>query len=243
MWKNFENSLKNAENLAFWWRDDDVRVKTTPFKLGYLKYKFKTKGLMKLLYKYAIPAIWAIVPNNYEKYGKFFTKNIIKYNQFATIHGIYHVNNSQNLQKSEFPECCNIEENYNTIIQNYNSFKILFNNNLLPVFVAPYNNMCEELKEKLVEYGLIISELNRNQKNHSNYNVDYDFVNWETYKLKNYNLILKELIELINSGMNVIGLNSHHPILTNDNIKFYEKLFQTISKYHNVKWINPFILV
>ncbi len=35
MWKSFENSLKNAENIAFWWRDDDVRVKTTPFKLGY----------------------------------------------------------------------------------------------------------------------------------------------------------------------------------------------------------------
>ncbi len=102
--------------------------------------------------------------------------------------------------------------------------------------------MSAELKEKLINYSLIISELNQNQKKHSYYNVDYDFVNLETYKLKNENLILKELIDLINLGINVVGLTSLHPILTKDNIKFYEKLFQIISKYPNVKWINPFTL-
>lgn len=242
MWQKFEETLKNAGNIEFWWRDDDIMVEKRAYKLHYLKYKFKVKSLMKLYATYKIPAIWAIVPHNYEKYGQYFTKNILKYEQFATIHGIYHMNKATTPPSTEFPETCNLEENFQTITQYYNSFKPLFKDNLLPVFVPPFNNMNTNLKERLIKYGLIISEYNFNQNNHSNYNVDYDFANWETHKLKAENLILKELTELITSGIKTLGLNSHHTIIDKENYKFYEKLFKTISKCNNVKWVNPFLL-
>lgn len=239
-WTEFENALKNAGEVSFWWRDDDIRAQKDTFKWKYIKYKFKTLYMMRLLAKYKISAIWAIVPKNYKNYGKIFTENIFKYNHYAVVHGILHQNNATPPACSEFPETCDIEKSFEMIMQYYNYFKTIFKNRLLPVFVPPYNNMCQAIKDKLINENIIISESNFYKEEHSSYNIDYDFVNWQMFKLKKENVILDELIQLLNSETKLIGLNAHHTILKYKNFRFYDKLFKTISKCKNANWIIPF---
>lgn len=243
-WLEFEECLNNAGNIEFWWRDDDVRAKKTNlFDLGYWKYTYRLEKIMSLLKKYNIPSIFGVVPHNFYEYGNKLIKLLKKYNVFISVHGIKHINNSKNsnMPLSEFPDGCDIEENLKIILENQKKFKAIFEDKLLPVFIPPYNHMCAELKNSLLEAGFTaVSTSNSFHSEHCKYNVDFDFINWQELRLKDDDLILKEIINLINSGIKVIGINSHHPRIKGKGFKFFNKFFKTTKKFNNVKWIIPF---
>ena len=251
----FEESFEKLERtlsslstpIDIWWRDDDVRAKHVPFYkykdiIEYARYKRKLKCIVNLLNKHHIPAIFAVIPQNYLEYGSFFTRFFKTKGVFVMLHGLKHVRNMPSgTPASEFPTYK--EHDYVEIMQFYTCFQQLFGNQLLNAFCPPYNNINEQLEEKLKEAGLVISSANTPINPPSSYNVDYDFCDWSVYKLKPKEQIIDELCALLTSGKKVIGINSHHSrfSLEDGDFTFFDKVFAITNKSDKIHWINPFI--
>ncbi|MDR1169066.1 MAG: hypothetical protein LBK53_09310 [Heliobacteriaceae bacterium] len=242
IWAEFEECLKTAGNIAFWWRDDDVSAREPKFiDLPYLKYKYRLGKMLSLLSKYNIPSVFAVIPKDFSRWGTTLAGILKKYNVYIALHGINHVNNSADNTVTEFPDDCNVEAAVKIILEHQKDFSDIFGNNLLPVFVPPFNNICEQLESELLKRGFTaVSKSNMGLVKHDAHNIDIDFVNWRTRALKDEEAILKEIITLIRRGVKVIGLNAHHSRVRQYGFKFFNKLFATVEKFNNVEWIMPF---
>ena len=245
MWQEFENRLNETDRkICLWWRDDDIRAKKFKlFKLSSdLKYKRKIKALVRLFNQYQIPAVFAIIPNNYVLYGQWFTKFLKKNHMRVILHGLLHQNFAkEGLPKSEFPDENTAERDCAEIMSYYKQFQPLFGELLLPFFCPPYNNINARLEEAVEACGLGISKANFNQSLPQECHVDYDFCDWSICKVKNHAVILTELADLIASGKNVIGINGHHACLhfTRGDFDFFDKLFSVLARHQNIHWICP----
>lgn len=192
---------------------------------------------------YNIPATFAVIPKNYRQRGQWFTDLARKYDLQIILHGLLHENfNNLNNCKSEFPNISNYELDVITIKNNFYELQNLLKDQLLPVFCPPYNSINENLEKKLIENNIVISKSNCNSQNKSIYNVDYDFCDWSINKVKSHEQIIIELIELINSDLKVIGINSHHNCFSSrrDDYIFFENLFKIFEESKKIKWFSPF---
>ena len=242
----FENFLNNRDGkIAFWWRDDDIRAKK--FKLNkifsYHKYKNKVKTLVKLFDKYQIPAVFAIVPQNYMEQGEWFTKLFQKYQTKVILHGLVHRNFAPlGEEQNEFPNPQNADADFAKILAYYQKFQKKFGPLLLPVFCPPYNNINSALEEKLLHAGLAVSKSNFYADKPLEQHVDYDFCDWSVAKVKPHGVVLQELEDLIKSGRKIIGINGHHACLSHkrNDFAFFDDLFAVLQKSGKISWFNPF---
>ena len=247
MWAEFEQELRALDKKIYlWWRDDDIRAKK--FSLlkwrSDLKYKKKVKTLVKLFSKYQIPAVFAIVPENYALYGQWFTKLFQKYQLKVILHGLVHQNFAPSgSAKSEFPNEEKADEDCAAIMAHYAQFQSIFGKFLLPCFCPPYNNLNPKLEEKLAHSKLIVSKANFNLNEPQDCNVDYDFCDWSICKVKPHAQILQELLALMKSDKQVIGINGHHACLhfSRGDFKFFDKLFSILAQNSNVQWFLPLL--
>ncbi len=235
-----EKCLKTAGNISFWWRDDDVCApKKKLITLTNIRYERRLERTLKLLAKYNIPGIFAVIPKNFleHKGGQF--ELIQKYNTFIALHGTEHVNKSKTGPKSEFPDDCDVQKTLREILENKTKFEEVFKDRLLPMFVPPFNSICALLKQQLLGNGFAaVSVINAGT--HEPYNVDIDFMDWNARKLRPEREILAQIINLIKNGQTTIGFNNHHHAINMCSFKFLEKLVRTLSGFDNVKWVLPF---
>ena len=242
-WMEFENCLKNTEEVFFWWRDDDVKArKPKLINLTCLRYQSRLIKMLKLLEKYNISGIFAVIPDNFFKWGHPLIKILKKHNVYISLHGIYHINNSNdNGVSNEFPDGCNVVELTRIISDYQHQFSEIFGNRLLPVFTPPYNNISAKLEESLLAVGFrCISKRNTINTAHNNYNVDIDITDWQTARMRSEDAILDELIQLINSGVHYIGINGHYNCVRKKGFQFLDKFFKLTTQQKNIKWVMPF---
>lgn len=235
LWSGLEDALRNNSQAKFWWRDDDVGLTNSSCLIG-LKRTWRLNKILALLSKYSIPGVYAVIPKKFISKGKVSIRILKRYGAYVAVHGITHTNYSEG-NGSEFPDGCDIEANAKTIIDYYNEFSKIFGNRLLPVFVPPWNNICKELEDRLLDYEFSTSKLNK-AESHNALNVDIDFINWTTHKLREEKEILKEIISLLGRRAKSIGFNNHFRYNDKETFKFFDKLFNTMQRC-NCEWFIP----
>lgn len=242
IWEEFNETLAKAKELHFWWRDDDVQASKVGCSLSKLnsnlKYCSRLEKTLSLLQEYNIPAIYAVIPYNFLKYGKKQIKLLKKYHAFIALHGIMHKKNAADTA-NEFPDTCDNEKALQIICDYKIQFEKVFGNALLTSFVPPFNTINPTLEQMLLANGFSkVSKLNTPGENKP-YHVDIDFMNWEIVKMKSPHDILTEIINRINQGQTVIGFNNHYRCINRENRTLFRQLFSTIAQHNNVNWIMP----
>lgn len=238
LWTKFEEILSKSDELHFWWRDDDVRVSNPQKLLSALKNNSRLKNTLALLHKYNIPAIYAVIPENFLEHGAKQIQLLKKYHAFIALHGINHKNNAI-AGTNEFPDDCDNEKALKTICAYQIKFKEIFGDALLSSFVPPYNTINPTLEQMLLTNGFYKVSKVSIPNDEKPYHVDIDFMNWEITKMKSEQTILTEIITLLEQGKTTIGFNNHYRCINRSNRQFFQKLFHTIAQFDNVKWIMP----
>ncbi len=201
--------------------------------------------MLRLLSKYNIKGVFAVIPHNFLELGAYQIKLLKKYDTYVTLHGIHYINCSKTEgTKTKFPDDCDIDAQCKKLREYQKNFQEVFGDKLLPVFVPPYNSISEKLEQELLkDTFLLVSKDNRQNHHKDNmafeYNIDIDFMHWEPFHLKSEEEILTEIMNRISDGQKLIGFNSHFKCMNSKWMKILDKLLFTLSKFDNVKFVMP----
>jgi hypothetical protein len=241
-WEEFAECLRSRRRISFWWRDDDVGGDGWNI-LRRKAHERRLENMLALLDRYAVPAVFAVVPYKLQLHGAGQIALLKKYGAYAAVHGICHRNNAgPGCNASEFPSGCDMEAALSTILKHKKKLEEIFGDMLLPVFVPPWNTMCAELEERLRTVGFTaISKSNISSRKHAEDNIDIDFIDWKQRDLRDERDILSDISALLrNEDIRVIGLMNHHKVVSQRGLVFFDKLLSTFALYHdNVAWIVP----
>jgi hypothetical protein len=241
-WEAFAECLRSRRRISFWWRDDDVGGDGWNI-LRRKVHERRLENMLALLNRYAVPAVFAVVPHKLRLYGAGQIALLKKYGAYVAMHGICHRNNAgPGCNASEFPSGCDVEAALSTILKHKKELEEIFGEMLLPVFVPPWNTMCVELEERLHTVGFTaISKRNLSSGKHIDDNIDVDFIDWKKRDLRDERDILVDITALLrNENTRVIGLMNHHKIVSRRELVFFDKLLNTFARHHdNVAWIVP----
>ncbi|MDR2668326.1 MAG: hypothetical protein LBC14_00055 [Desulfovibrio sp.] len=241
-WETFAECLRSRRGISFWWRDDDVGGDGRNI-LRRKMHERRLENMLALLDRYGIPAVFAVAPYKLRRYSAGQIALLKKYGAYAAMHGICHRNNAgPGRNASEFPSGCDVEAALSAILKHKRELEEIFGNMLLPVFVPPWNTMCEELEARLRASGFTaISKYNRPSGKHDDDNVDVDFIDWRKRDLRDERAVLADIVTLLrNEDIRVIGLMNHHKVVSRRGLVFFDKLFSTLTRHSdNVAWIIP----
>lgn len=239
IWNEFDRVLSEAGQISFWWRDDDVRASKPKFCKSNFKFDSRLKNTLSLLQEYHISGVFAIIPDKFPENGAKQADMLKRFEMPVTLHGLKHENNNSDGHKCEFPDSCDNEKALADILAYQAEFEKIFGRLLLPVFVPPYNSINAVLEQKLLDNGFRLVSKRNADGNTNPYDVDIDFMNWQTYKMRSARDILTDIIGLIKQGQKVIGFNNHHRCISRFDRRFFRKLFKVLASHDNVKWIMP----
>lgn len=240
IWIEFDQALAEAGEIKFWWRDDDVRASKPKFCKSNFKFDSRLRNTLSLLQKFKIKCVFAVIPDKFLENGAKQINKLKRFEMPVTLHGLKHENNNDIGNKCEFPDTCDNKKALSDILEYQAEFEEIFGCLLLPVFVPPYNSINADLEQKLLDNGFRFVSKRNLEDDTQPYHVDIDFMNWQTYKMRREQDIITEIIQLIKKGQTVIGFNNHHRCINTFNRLFFRKLFETIAKHDNIKWIIPF---
>lgn len=221
-------ALERHPEKVIWWREDDI-AHIHPLRL--LLRKQAASRLLFILSRleaYQVPALLAIEPGNFLDKSAFIKKIVDACQIPIAIHGVEHRNRAKN-GRSEFPPEYATEKEAGQICQIFVEFKKEYPQRLLPVFVAPFNNIAEALVDLLAQKGIRTASFNHLEP--SDLNADYDFVDWTIRALLPYPQIIRELTLLVESPKNPVCINSHHKIIRRKDRPFIEHLLLVIGSH------------
>lgn len=239
IWQKFNQILTEAGELNFWWRDDDVRASKPKFCKSNFKFDSRLKNTLSLLQKFHISGVFAVIPDKFVENGAKQADMLKRFGMPVVLHGLKHENNNVVGHKCEFPDSCDNEKALADILDYQAKFEKIFGHLLLPVFVPPYNSINAGLEQKLLDNGFRLVSKRNSDGNMKPHDVDIDFMNWQTYKMRSVPDILTDIICLIKQGQKVIGFNNHHRCINRFDRRFFWKLFKVLASHDNVKWIMP----
>ncbi|MDR2123975.1 MAG: hypothetical protein LBP38_03200 [Desulfovibrio sp.] len=245
MWEEFMACFQNRPPISFWWRDDDVGGEGRNF-LRRLLNEQRLGMMLALLAKYDIPAVFAITPYNLLPRGAGQVALLKKYSAYLAVHGISHKNNAgSDVSPSEFPDGCDVEASASAVLKHIRELADIFGDRLLPVFVPPWNNMDERLKEKLPACGItVVSAFNNaGTAGRSVWNADIDLIDWKIRNLRDPRDILRDIVRLLgNEEVRSIGMMNHYKLLGAKGAAFFDKLFCRTKQCPSVTWTLPGLL-
>ena len=228
-WTIFQEKLSNyarsGQQICFWWREDDVSYDCDKLHI-----------VLDILSKYNICVLCGVIP-------KLITQNMILLlknypNAIVCQHGLFHKNNYTPDYKCEFDTV----ESLNQIIQAREFLKKTFQNQFIPVYIPPWNNISKQFKDIMINSGwAAVSTWNYSPDKKRPYNCDIDFINWA--KSENFggeDFVTNQILQCFDRKDFNIGLVNHHRTIGIDGINFIEKLLSEINKYPNIVWKLPF---
>lgn len=191
-------------DINIWYRDDDIcdcdgeRLENLEKSCAFVK-------------KHQLEAIFGLIPGNIADFSCCPAITLLKDMQMpVAMHGLTHTNNAQNGQFNEFPDSFHSVEAEAQIKKWYNFFSREFGEHFSPVFVAPFNCCGPGWAKFLLACGFnAISGQNLPGQPYSPYNIDLDLIDWGKWAYKPSEQIVNDLIKLIDSGQERIGIVNH----------------------------------
>ena len=220
-----QKALERNPEKIIWWREDDIA------HIHPLRLLLRRQAASRLLFivsrleAYKVPALLAVEPKNFLDKSAFIKKIVDECQIPLAIHGIEHRNRAKT-GRSEFPPEYATEREAGQICKIFEEFKKEYQGRLLPVFVAPFNNIADGLVDLLAQKGVRTASFNHLET--SDLNADYDFVDWTIRAILPYQQIIRELALLVEGPRNPICINSHHKIISGKDRPFIDRLLVII---------------
>ena len=235
--KETKETLRRLEEEGcrpkLWLRDDDFITDSPNFELIIRSTE------------YTFPMVFGVVPFRM----KLSDKEINSYkklngNVYFCVHGYSHMNRSESQPLSEYPCKLSHDQVKKELEYGYKRVKSVFNERFLPIFIPPWNNMCDDFIPELVSTGFkAISsdenvEMNITNESCSLLSINVDILNygkdiWFPMKTNAEidNLLAYKLKRVLGIGEEEvnIGILSHHTSMIAKDINRYVGLISDIS--------------
>lgn len=227
-----EDCLTHNPGVSFWWRDDDVSADVWRHPIDSQRHFQKLQKMLFLVRKHSIEAVFSVIPNNFTKRGARQIRALKRAEVYVALHGIHHHNNGGSGNPTEFPEQCDMQSIVETLKNYKEDFAAIFDMQLVPIFVPPWNTLPPALEDVLLSSGFTaISRVNVPCQKYSNINVDIDINDWKRRALRDEVSILQDIIGLIRQGRKSIGLMGHHKLLDDRAVEFLDRLFAILASH------------
>ena len=228
-WTIFQEKLSNCassgQQICFWWREDDVS-----YDCGNLR------TVLDIFSKHNFPVLCGVIP-------KLITQDMIILlrgypNVIVCQHGLFHKNNYTQDYKCEFDTSISLD----LLIEGREFLRKTFQNQFIPVYIPPWNNISKTFKATLLDNGwTAVSTCNYSATKKRIYNFDIDLIDWA--KSENFggeDFVVDQILQCFDRKDFNIGIVNHHRTVGRTGVKFIEKLLSELDKYPNIIWNMPF---
>lgn len=224
-------------DLHLWWRDDDAGCNAPSLA-----------PLLALSRADARPLGLAVVPAWLDEA----TVRLIRGEPTAEVlqHGWTHANNARMGDKSiELGGTATTADCLDLLRRGAARLRSAFDATFLPVLVPPWNRIADPVIERLHDAGYVGLSTHLDDRRGSalglvQINTHVDIIDWRgDRRMKPVDTLIDEVEHLLTQhGLPLIGILSHHLVMTVDDVARLGRLFSALEARHRCQWIAPRML-
>lgn len=217
-----------GKTVEVFFRDDDVDEDEASLQRFLLLFAARN-----------IPVVLGVIP------ARLTTAGIELLRQFSTSvelvqHGWQHINHEPTGRKCEFGASRSLAEQLDDLSRGQARMNEAFGEQWFPAFIPPWNRCTAVTQQALSQLGFrVLSKLREKESPPAAWpeiSVTLDLFHWKDgARLKPAADIRRELAQQIQQG-EVIGIMSHHKVMTEDALVFLEQLLDELKQYSNVRF-------
>ncbi len=229
-----DNLPVTKRDLHLWWRDDDAGCNAPSLA-----------PLLDLSRADSRPLGLAVVPGWLDEA----TVRLVRGKPTAEVlqHGWTHANHARRGEKSiELGGTAATADCLDLLRRGAERLGSAFGADFLPVLVPPWNRIADPVIERLHDAGYAGLSTHSNDRRGSalglvQINTHVDIINWRgNRRMKPVGTLIDEVEHLLaQGGLPVIGILSHHLVMTVDDVARLGRFFSALEARHRCRWIAP----
>lgn len=212
---------QSNHKILLWLRVDDVGIYTEKFK-----------KLCRLIKKYNLATIFAVIPSKLEKETVIALGELNSY--VISQHGFSHENYSSVEYQCELSDTRNVKDVLTEMQLGKDILQKTFHSKYKNILTPPFNKIDDNCAKVLKSYYDIISIFGNSKTDFAHdLNPNVDIVNWHENRCGNKEFVLQQILKSV-TNYNHIGICIHSEYLNRYTFKMIENIFTWLVKKDNI---------